>query len=53
MLIQALELIRQNLNTFIAASIPLTNPEPVVLGNIAFSTPDNPATQTLDESAQI
>lgn len=47
-----MELIRQNLNTFIAASIPLTNPEPVVLGNIAFATPDNPAT-AIDESAQI
>lgn len=48
-----MELIRQNLNAFIAASIPLSNPEPVVLGNIAFSTPDNPGTPGVDESAQI
>jgi hypothetical protein len=53
MLIQAMELIRQNLNAFITAAIPLSNPEPVVLGNIAFSTPDNPATGGVDESAQI
>ncbi len=53
MLIQAMELIRQNLNAFIVASIPLSNPEPVVLGNIAFSTPDNPITAGVDESAQI
>jgi hypothetical protein len=53
MLIQAMELIRQNLNAFITAAIPLSNPEPVILGNIAFSTPDNPATHGVDESAQI
>ena len=52
MLFQAMELIRQNLNAFIVASIPLSNPEPVVLGNIAFSTPDVPGTP-VDESAQI
>lgn len=53
MLIQSMELIRQNLNAFISAAIPLSNPEPVILGNIAFSTPDNPGTTGLDESAQI
>lgn len=53
MLIQVMELIRQNLNAFIAASIPLSNPEPVVLGNIAFPTPDNPGTPGVDESGQI
>lgn len=52
MLYQAMELIRQNLNAFIAEYIPLAKPEPVVLGNIAFSTPDNPST-SVDESAQI
>ncbi|HEV8283028.1 MAG TPA: DUF4255 domain-containing protein [Chitinophagaceae bacterium] len=52
MIFQAMELVRQNLNAFIASVIPLTNPEPVVLGNIAFATPDNPAT-AVDESAQI
>jgi hypothetical protein len=53
MLIQAMELIRQNLNAFIKEAIPLSNPEAVVLGNIAFSTPDNPGTAGVDESAQI
>jgi hypothetical protein len=53
MLIQAMELIRQNLNAFITSAIPLSNPEPVILGNIAFSTPDNPGTPKVDESAQI
>ena len=53
MLIQAMELIRQNLNAFIADTIPLSNSEPVVLGNIAFSTPDNPGTPLVDESAQV
>jgi hypothetical protein len=54
MLIQAMELIRQNLNTFIIATNPPLNSEPVVvLGNIAFSTPDNPATSLVDESAQV
>ncbi|HVU56429.1 MAG TPA: DUF4255 domain-containing protein [Puia sp.] len=52
MLFQTMELIRQNLNTFIASSIALPNPEPVILGNIAFATPDNPSTP-VDESAQI
>ena len=54
MIFQAMELIRQNLNAFIAASggIPAV-PEPVVLGNIAYATPDNPATPAVDESAQV
>lgn len=52
MIFHAMELIRQNLNAFIASVIPMVNPEPVVLGNIAFATPDNPATPA-DESAQI
>ncbi|NSL86347.1 DUF4255 domain-containing protein [Chitinophaga solisilvae] len=52
MIFQAMELIRQNLNAFIASVIVLPNPEPVVLGNIAFATPDNPATPP-DESAQV
>jgi|WetSurMetagenome_2_1015567.scaffolds.fasta_scaffold313672_1 hypothetical protein len=53
MLFQVIELIRQNLNVFITATISLINPEPVVLVNIAFSTPDNPAIHGVDESAQI
>lgn len=53
MIFQAMELIRQNVNAFIASAIPLPNPEPVVLGNIAFATPDNPATALVDESAQV
>lgn len=54
MIFQAMELIRQNLNAFIVASTgAVLNPEPVVLGNIAFATPDNPATPSMDESAQI
>lgn len=54
MIFQAMELIRQNLNAFIAASggIPAV-PEPVVLGNIAYATPDNPGTPAVDESAQV
>ncbi len=52
MIFQAMELIRQNLNAFLTAGV-LTVPEPVVLGNIAFATPDNPTTPTVDESAQI
>jgi len=49
MIFQVMELIRQNLNAFLSA--PGT-PDSVVLGNIAFSTPDNPLTPA-DESAQI
>ncbi|HET6994083.1 MAG TPA: Pvc16 family protein, partial [Chitinophagaceae bacterium] len=50
MIFQVMELIRQNLNAFLAAP---GSPDPVVLGNIAFATPDNPATPLADESAQI
>jgi hypothetical protein len=49
MIFQVMELIRQNVNAFLSA--PGT-PDSVVLGNIAFSTPDNPLTPA-DESAQI
>ena len=52
MIFQAMELIRQNLNAFLSAGA-LTVPEPVVLGNIAFATPDNTGTAAVDESAQI
>ena len=44
MLFQAMELIRQNLNAFLFSLNPMANPEPVVLGNIAYATPDNPGT---------
>jgi hypothetical protein len=50
MIFQVMELIRQNLNAFLAAP---GSPDPVVLGNIAFATPDNSATPLIDESAQI
>lgn len=53
MLLQSMELIRKNLNVFMSAAIPLSGSEPVILGNIAFSTPDNPATTNVDESAQV
>ena len=52
MLFQAMELIRQNLNAFLFSLNPMSNPEPVVLGNIAYATPDNPGTP-VDESAHI
>jgi hypothetical protein len=52
MVFQAMELIRRNLNAFIAGAITLSNPEPVILGNIAFATPDAPG-GPVDESAQI
>jgi hypothetical protein len=52
MIFQAMELIRQNLNTFLSASGP-TVPEPVILGNIAFATPDSSTSPGIDESAQI
>ncbi|HEY6505769.1 MAG TPA: DUF4255 domain-containing protein [Chitinophagaceae bacterium] len=45
-----MELIRQNLNAFL---VPPGSPEMVVLGNIAFATPDNPTTPLVDESAQV
>jgi hypothetical protein len=51
MIIQTMELIRRNLNVFLSNNV-LVTPEPVILGNIAYATPDNPATPT-DESAQI
>jgi hypothetical protein len=50
MIFQVMELIRQNLNAFLVAP---GSPDPVVLGNIAFATPDNPATPLADESAQV
>jgi hypothetical protein len=50
MIFQVMELIRQNLNAFLSAP---GSPDPVVLGNIAFATPDNPATALVDESAQV
>ncbi|MDP4262891.1 MAG: DUF4255 domain-containing protein [Bacteroidota bacterium] len=50
MIFQVMELIRQNLNAFLSAP---GSPDTVVLGNIAFATPDNPATPLVDESAQI
>jgi hypothetical protein len=52
MIFQAMELIRQNLNAFLIAN-GATMPEPVILGNIAFATPDNPGTPAVDESAQV
>jgi hypothetical protein len=54
MLYQSLELIRQNLDGFLKAqkSAP-AKPDQVVLGNIAFSTPDNPGMPNGDESAQL
>lgn len=51
MIFQVLELIRRNLNSFLSSNGILT-PDPVVLGNIAFATPDNPTTPT-DESAHV
>jgi Pvc16 N-terminal domain len=51
MIFQAMELIRENLNAFLIAN-GATIPEPVILGNIAFATPDNPGTP-IDESAQV
>jgi hypothetical protein len=50
MIFQVMELIRQNLNAFLSAP---GSPDMVVLGNIAFATPDNSATPLVDESAQI
>jgi len=50
MIFPVMELIRQNLNAFLSAP---GSPDIVVLGNIAFATPDNPATPLVDESAQI
>lgn len=54
MLYEALELIRYNVNQFILQNRQTAEnqPEPVLLGNVAFSTQDNPAT-AVDESAQI
>ena len=50
MIFQVMELIRQNLNASLSAP---GSPDVVVLGNIAFATPDNPATPLVDESAQV
>ena len=52
MIFHAMELIRQNVNAFLVAG-GATIPEPVILGNIAFATPDNPSTPAVDESAQV
>jgi hypothetical protein len=51
MVFQSMELIRRNLNAFLKDN-GISTPDPVVLGNIAFATPDNPATAP-DESAFI
>ena len=51
MIFQAMELIRRNLNAFLSNNTVVL-PEPVVLKNIAFATPDSPGT-ALDESAQV
>jgi hypothetical protein len=51
MIFQAMELIRRNLNLFLRGGVVVV-PEPVVLKNIAFATPDNPGT-AIDESAQV
>ncbi len=53
MIFQAMELIRQNLNNFLISQGIPGGPELVVLRNIAYATPDNPLTLTVDESAQI
>jgi len=45
-----MELIRQNLNSFLS---PGGGPDNVVLGNIAFSTPDNPSTPLIDEGSMV
>ena len=50
MIFQAMELIRQNLNAFLVGP---GNPDIVLLGNIAFATPDNPNTPLVDEGAQV
>jgi hypothetical protein len=53
MIFQAMELIRQNLNTFITASGDVVAvPEPVILGNIAYVS-DNGATLAIDEAERI
>jgi hypothetical protein len=49
MIFQVMELIRQNLNSFLS---PPGGPDAVILGNIAFATPDNLGTPQ-DESAHI
>jgi len=50
MIFQVMELIRQNLNSFLS---PGGGPDNVVLGNIAFSTPDNPSTPLIDEGSMV
>ena len=50
MIFQVMELIRRNLNAFLAGP---GNPDMVVMGNIAFSTPDNPSTPLVDEGALV
>jgi Pvc16 N-terminal domain len=52
MIFQAMELIRRNLNTFLSNNTVVV-PEPVVLKNIAFATPDSSGTPNVDESAQV
>ena len=49
MIFPVMELIRQNLNAFLSTP---GGPDIVILGNIAFATPDNSGTPQ-DESAQI
>jgi hypothetical protein len=51
MVFQAMELIRQNLDLFLRNGIT-AGPDLVILGNIAYSTPDNNMTPA-DESAQV
>lgn len=51
MVFRVMELIRRNLNTFMTGGATVT-PDPVILGNIAFATPDNSGTPQ-DESAQV
>ena len=51
MVFQAMELIRRNLNTFLTGGATVT-PDPVILGNIAYATPDTVGTPP-DESAQV
>jgi hypothetical protein len=52
MVFQVMELIRRNLNTFLSSGTSAA-PERVILGNIAYATPDNTTTPLVDESAQV
>lgn len=54
MIYESLELVRKNLDTYLkTTNTGKSQQDQVVLGNIAYATPDNPATNALDESAQI